>query len=299
MRPVTTILIAVSLLAAGGATFVGKRVIEKRSADAAERMRELSRDIEVLVAARDLPQGRLLKNDDLRWERWPLGTVEVTKVVARDGTKAPLDHLTGKALKRAMVAGEPVTDVSLFEPGKAGGLMPGLIAPGMKAVGITVSAASSASGFVLPGDIVDVILTIDVNKTGGSLPGGGRIVAETILSAVKVLAVDQDIGSNQGSVKSTTKKSKKPQQVGEPGTEPKNLAIVGKTLAVEVTSDQAHRVLAAQTAGKLSLALRSMAEGTEDMPRGPAFVSDVDVSRAIRAGFGGGIRLIKGGQVSK
>lgn len=298
MRPVTTILIAVSLLAAGGATFVGKRVIEKRSADATARQEELSRDVEVLVAARDIPQGILLKNEDLRWERWPLGTVEVTKVIRRDGTKAAIDHLEGKALKRSVVAGEPVTEAVVFLPGK-GGLMPGLISPGMKAVGITVTAASSASGFVLPGDFVDVILTVDVKKTGGTLPGGGRIVAETILSGVKVLAVDQDFGSGDGNVKSTTKKSKKKKQQEEAGEDAKDVAMVGKTVAIEVTGDQAHRVLAAQTAGKLSLALRSMAEGTEDVPRGADFASDLDVSRALKAGFGGGVRVIKGGQVSK
>lgn len=298
MRPVTTILIAVSLLAAGGATFVGKRVIEKRSADATARQADLSRDIEVLVVARDIPQGHMLKNDDLRWDRWPLGTVEVTKVVQRDGTKPALDHLAGKALKRAMVAGEPMTDAALFIPGKAG-LMPGLISPGMKAVGITVSASSSASGFVLPGDIVDVILTIDVNKTGGTLPGGGRIVAETILTGVKVLAVDQDFGSGQSSAKATTKKSKKKKPEAEPGAEPVDIAMVGKTIALEVTADQANRVLAAQMAGKLSLALRSMAEDVEGMQRAASFASDVDVSQAIKAGFGGGIRVIKGGQVVK
>lgn len=297
MRPVTTILIAVSLLAAGGATFVGKRLIEKRAADAVERQAELARDVEVLVAARDVAQGRMLKNEDLRWDRWPLATVEATGVVRRNGTKAPLDHLSGQALRRNIVAGEPITEAAVFTPGK-GGLMPGLISPGMKAVGIVVNAASTASGFVLPGDVVDVILTVDIAKAGGQLPGGGRIVAETILGGVRVLAVDQEFGG-EGASKSTTKKSRKKQEEAPPGEEPKDVAMVGKTVAIEVTDEQAQRVLAAQTAGKLSLALRSLADGTEDMPRGVAFVADVDASRAIRAGLGGGVRVIKGGQVSQ
>ncbi|MGE5547812.1 MAG: Flp pilus assembly protein CpaB [Solirubrobacterales bacterium] len=298
MRPITSILIAISLVAAGGITYAGKKVLENSAREAARKQDELKRDIEVLVAARDLPQGHLLKGDDLRWDRWPLATANMVQVITRQDGKDVLDHLPGRTLRRTVMMGEPMPATAVFNPGKAGP-MPAMIAAGKKAVGITVNAASTASGFVLPGDFVDVILTVDLSKAGGGLPGGGRYVAETILSGVRVLAVDQEYSpESKSSAKSTTKKAKakkKPEK--DPSDEtPEDAAMVGKTVAIEVTADEAERVLAAQAAGKLSLALRSMAEGTEDEGRGIPYATDVSTSQALRRAQSGGVKIIKGGE---
>jgi len=296
MRPMTIILIAGTLLAAGGATFMAKQAIEARAQENAERQAELARDVDVLVAAKSLPMGRQLREQDLRWDRWPTATVEATQVITRQEGRPALDHLGGSVLRRGVMTGEPVTKAVVFVPGEAG-LMPGLIRPGMKAVGIVVNAASSASGFILPGDLVDVVLTLDLSRSmGGILKSGGRYVAETILHNVRVLAVDQDVEPN-GSGRSTVRKSTKSSASEDESDGEASMAMVGKTVALELTAEQTERVLAAQVSGKLSLALRSLAEGVE-RPEGDfmPFVSDVEVSQALKSASSGKVRVIRAGQ---
>ena len=300
MRPMTVILIAVALLAGGGATYTAKQVIEARTRENAERQKELQRDVDVLVAAADLPMGRQLHERDLRWERWPKVTAEKTQVVMRQDGRSTLEHLKGNVLRRGVMPGEPVTEAAVFQPGK-GGLMPGLISPGKKAVGITVNAATSASGFILPGNFVDVVLTLDLSRiTGEGLPSGGRYAAETILRNVRVLAVDQDVEPN-GSGRSTVRKSTKAGSSGNDaeGDDSESIAMVGKTVALEVTPEQAERVLTAQVSGKLSLVLRSLANGAETQyGNNVPFISDVEVSRALKTASSGKVRVIRAGQSS-
>jgi pilus assembly protein CpaB len=297
MRPVTAVLIAVTLLGAGGAAFTAKKFIERRAAQAVEMQEKAKRDVPVLVAARAIEQGTLLKEEDLRWDPWPVFTAEAAKVVVRLPDKKILDHLPGKGLARTVMAGEPIRPEMVFDAGK-GSLMPGVLSPGMRAVGITVSAASAASGFVLPGDRVDVILILDTSKGGAPMPGGGRYVAETVLQNVRVLAVDQILASAQAPKPKGKKAAAKPKK-GEDVAEdkgPATIAMVGKTIAVEVSSEQAEQVLIAAKVGSLALALRSLAQGTEDEPRGVPYATDLTTSKALQAAHGGAPRVIRGGQ---
>ena len=294
MRPATIIFISIALVLAGGAVMLGRTIIQNRAADAvadAVAAAEMAkRDVEVLVAGQDVPQGRVLKEADLRWDRWPINTANSGRYVIRDEAKGIMDYLPGPAVRRSLAAGEPITGESVFKPGD-GGFMSGMIFPGQKAVGITVTAASTASGFVLPGDYVDVILTIDLRKADGMLPGGGRFASETILSGVRILAVDQSMVPG---------KSSKPKRGNNQDDEDEEeLSIVGKTVAIEVTRKQAERVLAAQSAGSLSLALRSMALAEEQDSEASPFTVDVDMSEVLRAAIGGGVKIIKGGQVDR
>lgn len=302
MRPITIILIAIAVFAAGAAVLVANNVVQRRAADAAAAQAAAARDIEVLVAARDTPQGRSLKETDLRWDKWPTGTADPKKVILRDPNKKPLEHLPGLWLRRSILEGEPITAKAVFNPGDKSGFMAGMIGAGKKAVGITVTAASTASGFVLPGDTVDVIMTVDMKKAEGILPGGGRFASETILRAVRVLAVDQSIIPGEGGKGKQAKKSnnQKPDPAAAAaGAEAEEVAIVGKTVAIEVTPEEAERVLAAQAAGSLSLALSSMAEAEPSSEKTSPYTVDVDMSRALRSATGGGVKVIKGGQVAK
>ena len=64
--------------------------------------------------------------------------------------------------------------------------MAAMLTPGMRAVSITIATDSGAGGFILPNDRVDVILTRKFTQTDPPL-----VVSDTILSNVRVLAVDQ------------------------------------------------------------------------------------------------------------
>jgi len=293
MRPVTAILITVSLVAAGGAGMLAKRVVDSRAKQAAAALAERQRDVEVLVAARDLQQGKALKNDDLKWVPWPIATAEAAKVVVRLGGQEPLQHLQGSVLKRNVVAGEPMSDALVFTPGH-GALMPGLLTPGTRAIGITVSAQASASGFVLPGDRVDVVATIKFEKDPDN-KHAVRYATLTVATNVRVLAVDQDLGAAGSAPKATKKKKKKEEKPAEGEVAPDEVAMVGKTVAVEVSPEEAERILNLQSFAKLALALRSMAEGTETVPRKIPFVTDRDHLEGESNGGQSGVKIIRAG----
>ena len=307
MRPVTFVLLGIAITAAVGAVVVANRVVQRRAAEAAHAQMVAIAEVEVLVAAHDVAQGRILRQTDLRWDRWPTSTATMTQVVIRNPSQNILDQLPGIAVRHSLVAGEPISAQALFTPGIGSGFMAGMVAPGKKAVGVTVTAASTASGFVLPGDLVDVILTVDLRKAEVAMPGGGRYAAEKILHAVRVLAVDQSLTPGAPASGNVKTRKKRPEgdkggqgaaQAAETAAAPDEVAMVGKTVALEVTPEEAERLLAAQATGTLSLALRSLALSETD-DRDLPFTADVDTSRALRSAVGGGVRVIKGGEVAK
>jgi pilus assembly protein CpaB len=290
MRPLTIALVAGALLATGGVALIAEKMIRSAAEEAAAREKTAPAQVDVLVAARDLPQGRILTDADLRWDSWPKATAEATQVILRTGDKDLQAHLPGTATRRSLIAGEPVVAAAVFRPGDGSGFMSQMIEPGKKAVGVTVTAASTASGFILPGDLVDVILTIDLQKAEVVLPSGGRFASQTILRSVKVLAVDQSLDATDAKPAKRRRSSKKDAEEPEAETEtvpPDEIAIVGKTVALEVTPVEAERVMAAQAAGTLSLSLRSFA--VDETQR--------EGTTGLRPATGGGIRVVKGGEV--
>jgi len=95
----------------------------------------------------------------------------------------------------------------------------------MRAISIRVDDVVGVAGFVLPGDHVDIMLT---RKMGNDL------LNEVILQSVTILGINQNAD----------------QKADQP--------IVGRTATVEVTPEQAQKLVLAQSAGSLSLALRSV-----------------------------------------
>jgi pilus assembly protein CpaB len=218
---------------------------------------------QVLVAAQGLPAGTILNANHWRWQAWPDGNVDKSYVLRdRPGPgKPPAEsQFLGAAVKRAIAAGEPITVARVVKPGETG-FLAGALNPGMRALGIRVTAVSSASGFVLPGDRVDVILTHQLRERDG---GEARTatVSETVLRDIRVLTIDQIADD-------VDKKAK-----------------VGKTATLEVSAKQAEVLSTAATIGNLSLSLRSFARRDgEDGSTG--VTSDRDVSAAIAAGRDG------------
>jgi pilus assembly protein CpaB len=201
---------------------------------------------EVLVAAADLEQGAALTVEQLRWQKWPADAVGPS-YISRSAMPEAVEEFTGSVVRQAILDGEPILEAKLS--GSAGYLA-SLLKPGKRAVAVRVSAESSAGGFVLPNDHVDVLHT-----SGG---GGGR--SHTILTNIRVLAIDQT------AVDSGT---------GNPA--------VGKTATLEVDPAQVEVISGAQTSGLLSLALRATADneepGLEFARRGPGITV-----RIVRSG---------------
>ena len=188
---------------------------------------------DVLVASRDIVPGHILSVDLVRWDPWPKSAVSatlITKEKQPDISKA----IAGAVVRSPLVAGQPITDASIVRAGSAG-FMAATIKPGMRAIGVPVSAETSAGGFILPNDRVDVVLTRDMS--GGNGGGQKNFISHIILQDVRVLAVDQ------------VAHQEKDQQT-----------VVGKTATLELTPSQAELLAQSQQSGILSLALRALGD---------------------------------------
>lgn len=195
---------------------------------------------EVLVATRSLPVGTIIDAEALRYQAWPEGLIQGTYYVKGQPGTSPQD-LLGTVVRNEITAGQPLTQGALVKPGDRGFLAAAL-GPGMRAVTVAVNTTSSVAGFVFPGDRVDIVLTQEVAGGGDGLP---LKVSETILRNVRVLATDQR----------TTSKD-------ENG---KTVMTDIQTVTLEATPRIAEKIAVAQTIGKLSLSLRSLADTTAEL----------------------------------
>jgi pilus assembly protein CpaB len=265
MRPITILLISVALLIAGGLAFFSKRLVEGQVARAVKSAEEAD-SAQVLVAARTIGAGKVLDANDLRYDRWPKAVAAGQHVIARKGGNDPRKDHIGFVARRDLFEGEPVGPSAVFKP-ESGNKFSAMLAPGMRAITITITAESAIAGLAVPGDRVDVVLTSDVSRFGGSQPGGSgefvRFAAETVLQNVKLLAIDQTLTRETGSKEKEAPKA----------------SSVGKTATVEVTPMDAERLILAGQMGKLSLILRSVGESADDRDR--EYTTDVETSAVL------------------
>ena len=187
---------------------------------------------EVLVAKMDIPTGVLIKQDQLRWQVWPDQNLSETYI--RKGQRS-LDAYIGTVARTAIAAGEPITDARLVKPGEQG-FLAAVLAPGMRAVTVGISATSGIAGFIFPGDHVDLVLSHSVK-----VDGANRRASETVLTDVRVLAIDQSLNSPK-----------------------ENAAHVGKTATLEVTPKQVEQINVARQIGGLSLSLRPLRKNDQE-----------------------------------
>jgi pilus assembly protein CpaB len=188
--------------------------------------------VEVLVAAKDVPMGTTLTQDDVSWQEWPeSGTSD--RFLVRSSNPDAMNKVVDSIARSTVYAGEPISMAKLIRADQ--GFMSAILPAGMRAVATKISADTSAGGFILPNDRVDVIMTRRVGDTADA-PGGYQ--TETILHDVRVLAIDQTIQDVNG-----------------------EKVVVGQTATLELTPQQAEILtVAQQMSDKLTLALRSIAD---------------------------------------
>ena len=262
------IVLGVAIAAAGGAGLVAKklavtppqRVVVSAPHQPAIKLKQ------VLVMTDDVPIGGVLSNQ-MRWQSWPADGLN-EGFITRDKEPDAISKLKGSVLRAAMYKGEPVRVSKLVGQGK--NLMASILPKGMRAVATQISAETSAGGFILPNDRVDVIMTRRASKTGVQNSATGYIT-ETILHNIRVLAIDQTI------------------QEDEQGKKTK----VGTTATLELTPEQAEIItVAQQMADKLTLALRSVADDQQKATN----EADYLVSGRGRRGT---VRMVKAGDISE
>jgi pilus assembly protein CpaB len=202
----------------------------------------------VLVATKDIPIGGKVTADAMRWQDWPSSDM-AGNFIARNGDgSGQTQPLIGAIARASIYAGEPITEAKLIHSDR--GFMSAILPQGMRAVALRISADTSAGGFILPNDRVDVIMTRKAPNPQAN--AGNDFLTETILNNVRVLAIDQTIENAQANSSST-----KNNDSGQ--------TVIGQTATLELTPQQSQIIAVAQQmadqgGGKLTLALRSVAD---------------------------------------
>lgn len=229
MRSLMFVLAIGSAIVAG---LLAKGIIGKKPDKVADAPQ--IKTTEVLVATKDILMGDKLANGTMAWKTWPSDNVLLTMITKEAKPNALAEYADGRA-RLAIYQGETIIDKKLILPGK-GGFMSSILPKGMRAISVAISARSSAGGFILPDDRVDVILTRKPGQAGNTQ----TVKSETVLSNVRVLAVNQ-VYQPKGDTDTVTVEK-------------------GETATLELTPQETEVIATVESSGELSLALRSIAE---------------------------------------
>lgn len=232
MKPARILVLFIAIAAGGIAAMLAGR--QDEPAPVAQAPVPQMETVEVLVAATDIGIGHAVGQGDLRWQTWPAAAANANFIRQRDRPDA-INQLAGSIARGPFSAGEPIREAKLIK-GTSSGYMAAILPSGMRAVSTEISPESGVGGFVLPNDHVDVILTRR-DKEAEKAAGVEVVTSETILTNVRVLAIDQTVEEKSG------------QRV-----------VVGKTATLELSPRQVETLALSRQLGTLSLALRSMAD---------------------------------------
>ncbi len=234
MRLIFGLVLLAGVALAGGAVYMAKDYIgqyQQQLAAAKQKEQAIVPTQTVFVAKNPMKYGDILKQEDIRAVNWPQdsvpqGTYSDLAVLFPEGVD---EH---RLVVRPMEPGEPLMQVKITQPGEDIGLTTRLD-KGMRAFAIRVDVASGVSGFLRPGDRVDVYWTGAVNV------GEGREdVTKLIEASVRLIAVDQSDDKVNG-------------------------ARIARTVTVQATPEQVAALAQAQSTGRLSLSLVGAGDDTE------------------------------------
>ena len=234
MKLFRVLVLVVALVAGGVAAYLAMNMGSGPEAPTVVELAPQIQTQDVLVAATDIRQGQTLSIDNLRWQRWPEEAINPS-YIAKQSRPDALDALTGSVVRSQFVAGEPIREVKLASA--ESGFLSAILPSGKRAVAVRISAQNTAGGFILPNDRVDVVQTVS-QQAAPDAPVEN--VSRTILTNVKILAIDQTVDEQNG------------EQV-----------VVGKTATLELEPAEVELITAAEASGALSLALRSVADTDE------------------------------------
>jgi pilus assembly protein CpaB len=217
MRPQSIIAIALALVFGGAAAFGVRQYVGRAKTPAVET-------VSVVVATLNIPRGVLVTSDLIKTHDYPKDLVPTGAILKKE------DALDRSAFT-TMVIGEPLLDSKLSPKGQRG--LASLVKDGMRAFTISTNVASGVAGFILPGNKVDVLMTLNAVGTN-DLTGGGSTT--TLLQNVEILAVDQKVEAPADNKVDST-----------------NL----RSVTLLVTPNQATKLSLGQSKGTLHLTLRN------------------------------------------
>jgi pilus assembly protein CpaB len=214
-------IILALVVAIGGSVFLYKW-LQAKSAPAAVVKVE-AQAVPVVVAATDLNWGTKLSKEMLK-------TVPFLKESLPSGFISDPKILEGRVLIAALKQQDPIVESRLAPKDVTMGGVSAVIKKGMRAVAVKGDKVIGISGFIQPGNRVDVLVTMKDPTTNNE-------ITKMVLSNVQVLATGTEIED---------RKDGKPQPVD--------------VYTLEVDPEQGERLALAAAEGKLQFALRNVTD---------------------------------------
>jgi pilus assembly protein CpaB len=197
----------------------------------------------IVIAAESLAYGAAVTADNVSEIPWYTKTLPEGAFASKD------DLLNGgrRTVLYPLKQGEPVLRSKVTGPGQRASLA-AVLEDGKRAVTVRVDDVRGVAGFVLPGDFVDIVMIAD------EVSSKRQSYSDILLEHVKVLAIDQIASEGE----------EKPK--------------VAQAVTLEVTKEQAQKILLATNIGKLSLLLGRPIESGRDPNRR---IGERDIGRII------------------
>ncbi|MGR3514038.1 MAG: Flp pilus assembly protein CpaB [Paracoccaceae bacterium] len=175
---------------------------------------------DVMVVNKQMRYGQRLTTGDVKIVRWPTAAIPAGAFTsAEELFPNGADEL--RSILRTMEPDEAILSMKVTAPGEDAGVSSRL-SPGFRAFTVRTDATSGVSGFLRPGDRVDVYWS-------GNLNGGS--VTQLIQADVRIIAINQS------------------------ADEDSNATVVARTVTVEVNPTEVAKLAQAQSTGRLSLSL--------------------------------------------
>jgi pilus assembly protein CpaB len=236
MRGIFAVVLLVGVGLAGFAVYMAQNYIEGyQQALAQERQaqRPAIETVDIMVSKATMKYGEKLDPKNVVLIKWPVNSVPAGIFKSADEL-FPNNNADARHVLRPMEPGEPIMAIKISEPGEGAGLTTRL-SKGMRAFAIRVDVASGVSGFLRPGDRVDVYWTGSVRAVR---EGGNRDITKLIQAGVDLIAIDQnsDVDAQEGTI--------------------------ARTVTVAVSPAQVAALAQAQNSGRLSLSLVGAAADT-------------------------------------
>lgn len=232
MRAVFGLVLIVGIALAGGAVMMARNYISAYQNELARERQARAQIVPtktVYVASRPLRYGERLTKEDVRAVNWPENAIpEGTFLDA--AMLFPERQEENRYVLRAMEKDEAIMAIKVTKPGEDAGLTSQL-ARGMRAFAIKVDVTSGVSGFLRPGDRVDVYWTGGLSGATGPLEGMQGEITRLIQTNIQIVAIDQISGGDVTG------------------------ANIARTVTVAALPQQVASLAQAQTTGRLTLAL--------------------------------------------
>jgi pilus assembly protein CpaB len=217
-KPKTAVIIGIVAVVVAG---IASMLLYQRLKGQEEMMKKAVATESIVVANEQISVGGTIKPGQVKMANWP-------KAELPAGSFTNSEQVVGRTAIDRFVPGDPIVEVKLIPKEGQTGILSYKIPEGHRAMTVAVDQVSGVAGFITPGNMVDVVLTIapeEANK---------KPISKIVLQNVPVLATGQII--------SQEKKDEKP--------------VVVPTVTMDVTPEDAEKLAIASTQGRLQLVLR-------------------------------------------